>query len=121
MTHLTYLLFELGWALPVLALQWLAGGRVLWRQRRVLIQALVITTLYLSLTDAVAISHGIWVFHPARLLGARVGDLPLEELLFFLLTNAMVVQTVILARDLRQVGIARRLTRRLRRRSADAA
>ena len=34
MIHWPYLPFLLVWALPVIAIQWLAGGRYLWRERR---------------------------------------------------------------------------------------
>ena len=32
-----YLSYELWWALPVIAVQWLAAGRELWRWRRLLV------------------------------------------------------------------------------------
>lgn len=97
--HLTYLTFELGWALPVLALQWIAGRRVLWQRRRVLVAAVCVSTAYLSCADGVAIAHGIWSLHAPRILGVRLGDLPVEEAIFFLLTNAMVVQSILLVED----------------------
>jgi lycopene cyclase domain-containing protein len=94
--HLTYLAFELAWAAPVLALQWAVGRRRLWDRRRVLILALLVSTAYLCLADTVAISNGIWTLHSSRILGLHLGNLPLEEALFFLLTDAMVVQSVLL-------------------------
>ena len=33
MTHWSYLPFLLVWALPVIVVQWLVGGRYLWRER----------------------------------------------------------------------------------------
>ncbi|HZU14001.1 MAG TPA: lycopene cyclase domain-containing protein [Chloroflexota bacterium] len=96
MTHLTYLLFELGWALPVLILQWLVGRTVLRRHLRPLLISIGIATVYLSLADAFAIAHGIWALHESRILGVRIGDLPIEESIFFLATNAMVAQSIVL-------------------------
>jgi lycopene cyclase domain-containing protein len=96
--HLTYLIFELVWALPVLALQWVVGRGILWRRRETLVLALLIPTLYLSCADSVAIANGIWTLHADRIVGIRLGNLPLEEALFFLLTNAMVVQSILLFR-----------------------
>ncbi|MHB8619845.1 MAG: lycopene cyclase domain-containing protein [Chloroflexota bacterium] len=93
----TYLVFELAWALPVLALQWLAGGAELWRLRRPLLGAVLLATAYLSLADTYAITHGIWRLNPRRVTGLALGPLPLEEALFFLVTNMMVVQGVALA------------------------
>ena len=100
--HVTYLVFELVWALPVLALQWLIGARALWRGRRTLLLGILIPTLYLSWADSVAISQGIWTLHANRIVGVKVGVLPIEEALFFLLTNAMVVQSVLLVADRRK-------------------
>ena len=94
--HHTYLIFLLGWALPVIALHWVAGGHILRAHRRLLLVATLTPTIYLTLADGIAIRLGIWSLHPGRLLGISIGDVPLEEALFFLLTNLMVVQTVTL-------------------------
>jgi lycopene beta-cyclase len=94
--HLTYLEFELVWAIPVLALQWGVGRRRLWRCRTVLLAAVALPTLYLCFADSVAIANGIWTLHSNRIVGVRIGDLPVEEALFFGLTNAMIAQSVIL-------------------------
>ena len=94
--HTTYLALELAWAAPVLAIQWLAGAGALWRRRAALGAAVLAATAYLSAADAFAISDGIWTLSPARTLAFRIGPLPLEEALFFLLTNLMIVQTLVL-------------------------
>jgi lycopene cyclase domain-containing protein len=98
MGHLTYLVFELVWALPVLVLQCIVGWRELWKERRALLAAVAIATIYLSAADGVAISQGIWTLHTARIIQLKVGVVPVEEIVFFLLTNSMVVQSVILVR-----------------------
>ena len=95
-THLTYLILELGWALPVLTLQWAVGHVLLWRKRAILLLGALFPTLYLSVADHLAIGSGIWLLHPSRLLGIYVGNVPVEEIIFFLVTNLMVVQTVLL-------------------------
>lgn len=94
--RLTYLVFELAWALPVLALQWAAGWKMLWRRRRTLVLALVVPTVYLSCADGIAIANGIWTLHASRILGLRFGNVPLEEVVFFMLTNAMVADSIVL-------------------------
>jgi len=94
--HDTYLILEVAWGLPVLALQWLAGYRLLWRRRRLLLAGLCIMTTYLVVADAVAIGAGIWTLHANRIIGWHVGDVPIEEIIFFLLTDAMVMQTALL-------------------------
>lgn len=94
--HATYLIFELGWGIPVLLLQWAAGHRRLWGARNVLILAVAIPTLYLTAADGIAIANGIWALHRDRIIDVRVGAVPVEEFIFFLITNAMVVQSVLL-------------------------
>lgn len=115
--HLTYLGMLLIWALPVIALQWIAGFRALRSRLRLLTVATLVPTAYLVVADAVALSQGIWSIHPSRVTGPRVGNVPVEEALFFLLTDLMVVQSVVLlnapeTRDLgrRLVQLARRST-----------
>lgn len=86
----TYLSLELIWALPPLALQLLFGADILWRRRRLLLVTIAPLTLYLSAADALAIGSGTWTINPAQSLNIFVGGiLPLEELLFFLLTNTL--------------------------------
>lgn len=94
--HATYLIFELAWGLPVLAIQWIAGSRRLWTMRRIILTAVVLATTYLSLADSFAIAVHIWRLHTDRIVNIRVVNLPIEEIIFFLLTNAMVAQSVVL-------------------------
>jgi lycopene cyclase domain-containing protein len=92
MSHWTYLPFLLVWALPVIVLQWLAGGRRLWRERRWWPWIALGLGAYLSLADAVAIAAGIWRFDTPSLVGVAVVNVPLEEILFYILTSFMLVQ-----------------------------
>lgn len=94
----TYLGLELIWALPPIMLQLAFGADILWRYRRFILLALVPPTLYLSAADALAIQAGTWTINPAQSLPIHLGGiLPLEELLFFLLTNTLIVFGVTLA------------------------
>lgn len=97
MGHLTYLGMELIWAVPVIALQWIIGHRTLRAHFRLVLLAVLLPTTYLSTADALAIRVGIWALNPELTLGIWIGGLPLEEAVFFLLTNAMVVQGLLLA------------------------
>jgi len=91
-----YLGAILAWAAPVLALQWGVGGGVLWRDRRLLAYGVVPPTVYLCLADRLAIGRGIWTISPAHTTGVTVLGLPVEEATFFLVTNCMLVQGLVL-------------------------
>lgn len=91
-----YLRYELFWALPVIAVQWLAAGRELWRWRRLLVVAVTLATLYLGACDAFALGHGIWRVDPRRVVGLYAGPLPLEEFVFYFVTNVMAAQGFVL-------------------------
>lgn len=104
----TYLGWELVWALPPLTLQLGLGADLLWRRRRLLLAALLPAVAYLGGADALAIHTGIWTIAPRWSLGVLLGGaLPLEELIFFLLTSALVTGGLIL-------GAAPETRRRLR-------
>lgn len=92
----TYLGLILAWAAPVLALQWAYAGREIWARRRVFALAVAVPTAYLWMADAAAIGMGIWHISEALTLGPALGPLPLEEAVFFLVTNLLVVQGLIL-------------------------
>ncbi len=97
MTHWPYLPFLLVWALPVIAIQWLAGGRYLWRERGLWPWIVLGLCIYFSLADAVAIEAGIWSFDTKSLIGLWLGPVPVEEVLFYFLTATMVVQGFVIA------------------------
>ena len=92
----TYLIFELAWALPVIVGQWIVGRDRLLAHWRLLLLGVAIPTLYLCAADTFAIRVGIWHLSPELTTNVWIGALPLEEGVFFLLTNVMVVQGVLL-------------------------
>lgn len=92
----TYLGMILAWAAPVLAAQWaLSAGRIAAAPRAFAL-GVAVPTLYLWVADAVAIHLGIWRISEAHTLGMGIGTLPLEEATFFLATNLLVVQGLML-------------------------
>lgn len=97
----TYLILFFAWALPVLAVQWHAGRRVLPARWRALAAATALATLYLAATDRFALGVGIWQLNPRYTTGLGIFGLPLEELLFFAVTNLIVVQSILLFADAR--------------------
>ena len=66
-----------------LPLELIFGARV-WRQPRRLLMALLPTVCAFSLWDVIAIDRGHWTFSARYLVGFELpGDLPIEELAFF--------------------------------------
>lgn len=93
----TYLGLIVAWAAPVLALQWAVGGHHLWRMRRLVLLAFALPSLYLCIADAIAIHNGVWIISEATSTGIMMGVLPIEEAIFFVVTNLLVVQGTLLA------------------------
>lgn len=93
----TYLALELVWALPPIMLQLAFGADILWHYRRLVLATILSTTLYLSIADSLAIGSGTWTIDPAQSLNVfLVGQLPVEEFIFFLLTNTLVTFGMVL-------------------------
>ncbi|HSJ25949.1 MAG TPA: lycopene cyclase domain-containing protein [Longimicrobiales bacterium] len=91
-----YLGLILAWAAPVLAAQWIFAGPALARAPGVFAAAVGVPTLYLWVADRIAIGAGIWSISPQYTTGLHLLGLPIEEALFFLVTNVLVVQGVVL-------------------------
>ena len=93
----TYLALLMVWALPPVMLQTGFGADILWENRRYISMTVIPMTLYLALADKLAISSGTWTINPAQSLNIFVfGTLPIEEFIFFLMTNVLVALGVIL-------------------------
>lgn len=93
-----YLALELGWALPPIMLQLYFGADILWHHRRLIAVSLIPVTLYLAFADALAIQAGTWTINPDKTLQWYLGGiLPIEEFLFFFLTNVLIVFGLTLA------------------------
>lgn len=93
------------WSAPPLTLHWLYGGEALWEWRQVALPTLVSATVYLWIADRIAIGAGIWRVSPLHSTGWTLLGLPVEEALFFAVTNLLIVQTLLLL--WRRVGITR--------------
>lgn len=87
---LNYLTLILSWALIPILIQVAFGGDILWTHRNSLIFTVSMITIYLWIMDAISISSGIWTIDPAQTTGLGIGPLPLEEMLFFLMTNLII-------------------------------
>jgi lycopene cyclase domain-containing protein len=108
--EMTYLRLILAWAAPVLAGLWIWAGAEVWARRRVAMIGLALPTLYLWIADAIAIRLGIWSIDPRLSTGIVILGLPIEEAVFFLVTNLLVI-TGVIAILYRPAGAAARLPR----------
>ncbi len=87
----TYLALLLVWALPPILLQVGVGADILWSNRRAVLGTIVPLTLYLAVADSVAIGAGTWTIDPGQSFHLLLlGRLPVEELVFFLVTVVLV-------------------------------
>ena len=94
------------------------GADLLIRRWKVLIPGIVLPTLYLTLIDSIALHSGTWTISPAHSLNLflPIIGVPIEEAIFFLVTNTLLIQGMILfrarsrvkARVVRIMSIAKR-------------
>jgi lycopene beta-cyclase len=98
-----YLSLTLSWALLPIMVQTAFGGDILWQHRRLVALGIIPTTLYLGLSDSFAIESGTWKINPEKTVKVDLikDKLPLEEGLFFLVTNVLVSvgMTLVLATE----------------------
>ncbi len=85
-----------GWAGPLIALQWVIGWRVFRRNLRAVLLPALIATVFFGVTDTLAVRDRLWFFDNRQILGWWIGALPMEEVLFFLLTSLLVTQSLVL-------------------------
>lgn len=90
--HGLYFGLILGWACPILTLMWGIGGELVWARRRLIAWTVIPVTLYLWIADRIAIGLEIWDITDATRTGWELVGLPVEEALFFVVTNLMVTQ-----------------------------
>lgn len=99
---LTYLSLELSWALIPIIIQLAFGADILWRHRNAILLTIIISTIYLSWADSIAINSGTWTIDSEQSLNWFIGGiLPIEEVVFFLITNTLVTlgMTLVLAEE----------------------
>lgn len=89
---LTYLNLILLWSIPPILLQLIYGADILWSSRYKLTISILVATIYLAAADALAIYSGIWTISINTSTGINLGGiLPIEEFLFFLVTNILII------------------------------
>lgn len=87
----TYLSVILFWALPAIFPQFIFGADILWHYRKLVFTAVFIPGLYLSLTDILALTDTTWSISKTQTTGILFFNiLPVEEVLFFFITNVLI-------------------------------
>lgn len=89
--ELTYLSIILFWALPAIFPQMLFGADILWHYRKLVFTAIFVPGLYLSFMDIIALTDTTWSISKQQTTGILFFNiLPLEEVLFFFITNVLI-------------------------------
>lgn len=87
----TYLVLISIWAIPPILIQFVFGADILAANLRAVVLGILPPTIYLWFVDFLAIQWGTWTISPTQTTGLNLASLPVEEMLFFLATNVMVV------------------------------
>lgn len=90
--HTFYLGCILFWVSPVLILMWYGGGNFFVKKITPSTVAILVPTLYLCWVDQICLKNNVWHISEATSINVFIADqLPLEEALFFFITNALIV------------------------------
>jgi lycopene cyclase domain-containing protein len=95
---MTYLLVMAGCVVVTLPLELVLRARVYARWRRVVLTLLPVLAVFVT-WDVLSIHAGFWSYR--HLTGARIGNLPIEELVFFVVVPVCSVLTFEAVRRLR--------------------
>jgi lycopene cyclase domain-containing protein len=92
-----YLVLILAWAVPVILGQLWLGWPAFRRQWKVYALGFSAPAIYLTLMDSIAIGSGTWTISPLQSLNIFLPfGVPVEEGIFFLVTNLLLVQGLLL-------------------------
>lgn len=100
-----YLGMILSWAGTIILLQWMIGARFIIEEWKTWAPVVILVALYLSAADLQAIEAGTWEITSRYTTGFQIAGLPVEEVVFFLLTNVMVVWGLVLIEALSLDGV----------------
>ncbi|MCW2681385.1 MAG: hypothetical protein JWM62_2786 [Frankiales bacterium] len=93
MKQLAYLLVLVFCLVGTAPLEVVLKTRVYARWRRLLLTLLPVVVVFVA-WDVLAIRAGHWDYDPEQVTGIRLGGLPLEELLFFLVIPVCAILTL---------------------------
>jgi len=80
------------WALPVLIGLWYGAGNYCVRRYSAVLISILVPSLYLCYIDLIALRDRVWHVNKVTTFGIiYFGNLPLEEILFFFISNTIIV------------------------------
>ncbi len=91
-----YLFHLFAWSGFFVLVQLVFGWSKIKKNLKIIILPTLIMTIYFSLADAISIGNGIWSFDPEQTIGTKLGNVPVEEILFFLMTNLLITEAMVL-------------------------
>jgi len=94
--NLNYLFHLFSWGGFFILIQIIAGRKKIPKYISAIIIPSIVMTIYFSVADSISIGQGIWDFDPLQTTGIRIFNIPLEEILFFLVTNILITEAMIL-------------------------
>jgi putative membrane protein len=91
-----YLFHLFSWAGLFVLIQYAFGRKKITQNFRLILIPTLVMTAYFSLADSISIGNGIWSFDPMQTIGTKIGNVPLEEILFFFMTNLLITEAMVL-------------------------
>jgi len=91
-----YLIHLFSWGGFFILVQFISGRKKILNNISLIILPSIIMTVYFSIADSISIGHGIWDFDPLQTTGIKLVNIPLEEILFFLVTNILITEAMVL-------------------------
>ena len=90
--YFKYFGYLITWASIPLAIQWSVGSNQLIGSFKKWLLPFILFSIYLAFIDCIAIKNNVWTIAESTSCGINLFGLPIEELVFFLLTNLLVFQ-----------------------------
>ena len=112
MKRYAYLILELVWFLPVIIAQWVFAPQIISLRWKAIPMIAIPMSIYLAIIDKVALREGIWAISKKSSTGMKIAGVPIEEVIFFLLTSWVSAQGVILLSNERSPTASRQVKMR---------
>lgn len=91
-SKLFYLTAIAWWAFPIITYIWFVTGHYITQNFTPILLSIIVPSIYLCYIDIIALRDGVWHINEATSLEILFfNDLPLEEIVFFFVTNIIVV------------------------------